>query len=79
MPSALAELLARAITQQLFGKSAPAGSLKLIPPKRLDIPEPESPIELPEKYRALIGQHDDHPGTGKGRRAIAREAALTLR
>jgi DNA (cytosine-5)-methyltransferase 1 len=75
VPSALAELLAREIARQLLGKQVAARPLTLIPPRRDDLPYPEPVLELPPKYRGLVGNHDEHPGTGKGRRAMARTGA----
>lgn len=68
VPSLIAEILAREIRTQLL--DAPAeGSLRLLPPRRLPVPNPEPVAPLPEKYLHLIGDHADHPGTGKGRGA----------
>lgn len=74
VPSLLAEVIAREIRMQLLGlktKSLP----KLLPPAR-SCPLPERLRAVPEKYHGLIGKHEDHPGTGKGRAALARTAAL---
>jgi DNA (cytosine-5)-methyltransferase 1 len=73
VPSLIAEVLARAIRRQLLG--APTRSaLRLMPPRRETVPMPEITGPVPEKYRHLIGKHDAHPGTGKGRAAIRRAA-----
>ena len=76
VPSALAERLALEIRSQLLGdKSANSAALSLIPKRRKVNPAHE-PIEaVPTKYRHLIGEHDAHPGTGKGYAAIRRQAA----
>jgi DNA (cytosine-5)-methyltransferase 1 len=75
VPSALAELLAREIGQQLLGTSRRRSPITLLPRKRDDVPEPERVTPLPSKYRALIGVHSEHPGTGRGRRAAERTRA----
>ena len=69
VPSALAEALAREIAQQLLGRKPASGPPMLIPPRRSEPPGPEAVLTLPSKYRALIGNHKEHPGTGKGPRA----------
>lgn len=76
VPSALAELLAREMRQQLLGGVVPSSPLTLLPKRRDDMPEPERVQPLPRKYRALIGDHSDHPGTGKGWRAVERTRAV---
>ncbi len=73
VPCALAEVLGRCILEQLLG-DRPSGALKLIPGRRLPVPVPEEPRAVPEKYLHLIGDHEPHPGTGKGYGALAREA-----
>jgi DNA (cytosine-5)-methyltransferase 1 len=69
VPSLLAEVLGREIRQQLLG-SAKRTRLKLLPPRREGIPAPEPTRAVPEKFWHLVGTHADHPGTGKGRRAL---------
>jgi DNA (cytosine-5)-methyltransferase 1 len=74
VPSLLAEILAREIRHQLL--DAPIASrLKLLPPLRRPVPSPEPVKRVPKKYAELIGDHPDHPGEGKGRRAAARNSA----
>jgi DNA (cytosine-5)-methyltransferase 1 len=69
VPSLIAEVLAREIRRQFFG--APLKTpLKLLPPKREDVPPPLKVARLPKKHHEHIGQHEAHPGTGKGRLAI---------
>lgn len=71
VPSLIAEVLAREIRAQLL--DAPmAGPLTLLPPLRTPVPPPERLALLPAKYRKLIGVHEAHPGTGKGRMAARR-------
>lgn len=76
VPSLIGEVLGREIRKQLLGKPA-RGPLKLMPPRRGNVPPAERPKPLPKKYRELIGVHAAHPGTGKGRQAQARRAAAT--
>lgn len=74
VPSLVAEVLARAIRKQLL--DAPArGRLKLLPPLREFVPPPVRLEAVPRKYHQYIGEHDAHPGTGKGRQALLRAAA----
>lgn len=73
VPSALAEVLARAIRRQVFGHRVQLGS-KLIPSRREPVPPPEEVADVPARYRELIGDHEAHPGTGRGYAAAAREA-----
>jgi DNA (cytosine-5)-methyltransferase 1 len=72
VPSALAEMLAREIRVQLLGERRNETELMLIPSKREDTPPPEPYQSVPARYRFLIGHHAEHPGTGKGARAIRR-------
>lgn len=76
VPSALGELLGREIGVQVLGAGAITKPLTLIPPRRNDLPEPEPIQPLPRKYRSLIDDHDEHPGTGKGHRAVNRAIAM---
>ena len=71
VPSALSEILARAIRAQLLGDEVEVKPT-LLRDRRRPLPEPERPEPVDEKYRSLIGDHDAHPGTGKGRAARKR-------
>jgi DNA (cytosine-5)-methyltransferase 1 len=68
VPSLIAEILAREIRAQLLDRPIKT-SLRLLPPKRGPVPPPEKLARLPVKYRKYIGEHEDHPGEGKGRTA----------
>jgi DNA (cytosine-5)-methyltransferase 1 len=68
VPSLLAEVIGRAVRQQLLGDRI-ARPLKLLPPVRSPTPESEGTQPVAEKYLALVGKHSPHPGTGKGNRA----------
>lgn len=69
VPSLLAEVLAREISVQLFHGKAPTEPPKLLPPLRPLTLKAEHPEPLPPKYTQMVGQHADHPGEGRGRRA----------
>lgn len=69
VPSLLTEVLGRAIREQLLGEPRVRGKLKLLPPDRSPAPAPEEIEAMPEKFLIRIGEHEAHPGTGKGYRA----------
>lgn len=68
VPSLLAEVLAREIAVQYFGM--PAHSLRMEMKRTRPIPAPEPTVKVPSKYLGLVGEHPDHPGTGKGKMAM---------
>lgn len=73
VPSALAEVIAREISAQAFGKLRMRAAPTLVPPAK-GAPPVEDPVQrVPQKYSVLIADHAAHPGTGKGRRAIQRD------
>jgi DNA (cytosine-5)-methyltransferase 1 len=73
VPSALAERLALAMRQQIFGDaSADPCSLTLLPKRRTDLPGPEPVRAVPRKYLSFKGKHEAHPGTGLGYAASKR-------
>ena len=76
VPSLLAEVLARAIENQLLGCQIPQDALKLMPAVQQVIPDPEPVAAVPKKYYALQGQHAPHPGTGRGNRASSWRALV---
>ena len=71
VPSLLVEILGCEIRRQLLDSPRRQRSLKLMPPERPGRPRPERTRPVPDRYHALIGDHADHPGEGKGRRARA--------
>jgi DNA (cytosine-5)-methyltransferase 1 len=71
VPSLLAEVVGRAIREQLLD-SPIASPLKLLPARRVPVPEPEPIAPVPERFRTLMGDHAAHPGTGRGHAAMAR-------
>ncbi len=67
VPSLLAEVLAREIRRQCFGDTIIAGRpLQLLPPRRPPPPRRHPVRPVPNSYLELIGNHEDHPGTGLG-------------
>src|SRR5262249_38079745 len=73
VPSLLVEVLAREIQRQLLGSPA-RGALRLLPPRRPRIPAPARTTSVPSEFMSLVGDHTEHPGTGKGRAARERLA-----
>ena len=67
VPSLMAEVIAREIRVQLLGLKV-RRPLRLLPPIRTPIPESEPVHPLPLRYQQLIGNHEDHPGEGRGRK-----------
>ena len=74
VPSLLAEVLAREIRAQLLGDKRAPGPLKLVPPVRYPVPDPELVAVAPSRYRKLIGDHPDHPGEGRRKSAPEMES-----
>lgn len=71
VPSALAEVLARALRKHLMGHNVDLAA-SLAPEPRLPLPEAEPARSVPRKYHHLVGEHEAHPGTGKGYAASRR-------
>ena len=71
VPALLAEVIAREVATQLFGSEFQRPLTLSIPPLR-PVPPAERLAAVPARFLPLAGQHDDHPGTGKGRAAVAR-------
>ena len=71
VPSLLAEVIGREIRRQFFADSRLPTIPRLLPPDR-GVPPSEEPVEpVPQRFRKLQGDHEAHPGTGKGNRAKA--------
>lgn len=66
-PPLLAEVLARAILQQLCG-TRDDSPLRYRIPRRRSVPEAERIQHVPARFRRLEGKHPAHPGTGLGPR-----------
>jgi DNA (cytosine-5)-methyltransferase 1 len=75
VPSLIAEVLAREVRRQFFNTPVKT-PLKLLPPKREEVPPPVKVAKLPKKYHLHIGHHEAHPGEGKGRLAVKLRAEL---
>ncbi|KMO12513.1 DNA cytosine methyltransferase [Methylobacterium indicum] len=79
VPSLLAEILARAIRQQILGMPLPSEApILAVGPAPIPTPRPERVAKVPRAYHALRGQHEAHPGTGKGYGAVARASRNLL-
>jgi DNA (cytosine-5)-methyltransferase 1 len=80
VPSLLAEILALEICRQLLGTKRRLAQPKLLPARRSAVPVPEALRPVSEKYHHLAGEHDDHPGEGRGpgRRRIEELAQMGL-
>lgn len=76
VPAAVGELLGKMVRRAVYGEEV-ADSLSLIPPLRDDCPPRHPTRKVPAKYLHLSGEHSDHPGPGKGPRAIQRTARAT--
>jgi DNA (cytosine-5)-methyltransferase 1 len=72
VPSLVGEILGREIRRQLL-ESPPRGRLELLPPVRRPIVRPERVCAVPAQYLSLVGKHEAHPGTGRGRQAAKRQ------
>ena len=78
VPSALAERLAIEIRRRLLrDRGSDRMSPTLVPPRNPSVPPPELVASVPRKYRHLQGEHEAHPGTGKGNRAKERKKRST--
>ena len=71
VPSLLAEVLARNIRKQFFGDKVTLEP-KLMPGSLGKAPAAKRKTPVPEKYLKNVGEVADHPGPGKGPRAILR-------
>lgn len=65
VPVALGELIGLEIRRQLLDDD-PGRGLTTIPEHRDDRPRAIRPARVPAHYLHLRGEHDDHPGAGKG-------------
>lgn len=72
VPSLLAEILAREIRRQLLGSTV-RKDLQLSIARRTRTPGPERVGRMPNRYKKLIGKHEDHPGEGRGIGAVRRK------
>lgn len=65
VPPAIGELLGLAIREQYFGLRS-RQALRLIPKSRAKPKKKLLPKKVPEKYKALVADHSEHPGIGRG-------------
>lgn len=71
VPSALAEVIGLSLAKML---GYPTNLRpRLVPGKRLPVPRRHPVQPVPQKYLELVGEHEAHPGTGKGYGALMRE------
>lgn len=77
VPPLVSEILGREIRRQLLGQRVTRRT-KLDCPPRAERPAPERTSSVPQKYLALRGRHDPHPGPGMGPGAIKRSTEITL-
>jgi len=78
VPSLMTEILGWSIRSQ-FLDGAEVVDFTLMPQKNGKAPVRERLKKVPEKYLDLVGNHDPHPGTGKGPSAIRRKAVIEKR
>jgi DNA (cytosine-5)-methyltransferase 1 len=76
--SLMGEVLGREIRHQFFGHKIDTSKLKLMPTNGVPCPIPKQTEEVADQYRALIGEHSAHPGTGLGPEALKRKAAAAV-
>lgn len=72
VPSLLAEVLATEISVQLLGRTRPNRGYQLGVKAATSSPPPSVVTPVPAQYLDLLGDHEAHPGTGKGRGARQR-------
>jgi DNA (cytosine-5)-methyltransferase 1 len=73
VPSLLAEVMGRAIREQLLDSYRFRKPLKLLLPRRTPVPAPERTKPVPKRFHVLAGAHAPHPGTGLGNGARRRQ------
>jgi DNA (cytosine-5)-methyltransferase 1 len=66
VPSLLAEVIAREIRGGLLKRPMRKKELRLLPPRREPVPQPERVAKVPSAYHFLVGDHAEHPGEGQG-------------
>lgn len=71
VPPLIGEIIGREIYRQWLNVHI-KGKLQYILPYQRNMPSPYTVFPIPEKYLSLIGEHESHPGVGKGPRAQAR-------
>jgi DNA (cytosine-5)-methyltransferase 1 len=77
VPSLLAEVLAREIRGQLLDSAVRTSKPRLrVEAAPEPPPPPECVLPVPKRYLQLRGDHEAHPGTGRGYSAVARPELL---
>lgn len=66
VPSLLAEVIGRSLICSLVGKPVPCKPLKLAIRRRKPLQKSERITSPSVRYLHMIGNHRDHPGTGRG-------------
>lgn len=79
VPSLLAEVLAREIRVQLLGRRIKRDPALARPAAGVSAPPAARPAAVPPGYHSLRGDHEAHPGTGRGFGAAGRAAARSGR
>jgi DNA (cytosine-5)-methyltransferase 1 len=72
VPSLLAEVVGREIRKQYFRQRLSSSVPLLLPPARPKCPAANPANKVPRKFLSLRNSETAHPGTGKGRGALAR-------
>jgi DNA (cytosine-5)-methyltransferase 1 len=77
VPSLLAEVLAREIRTQLLDRPVRTRQPRLSVEPAPKAPPPPEPVRaVPKRYLHLRGDHEAHPGTGRGYSAATRPELL---
>lgn len=76
-PPLLAEVIGRAIATQAFGISFRGKRLQYRIARRDSLPRATKATGVPEEYVSLEGDHEDHPGNGKGPKPRAESRVVT--
>lgn len=76
VPSLLAEVIGRAILEQFYGEAPASPTLEVKPLK--PIPAPELVAGVPREYLHLVGDHQAHPGTGRGYSRVATRSSRAI-
>lgn len=72
VPSLLAEVVGRELARQVFNRRPGSAAPRLLPPDRSPPPPPVRRKPVPSRFHDLRNQESEHPGTGKGHGALAR-------
>jgi DNA (cytosine-5)-methyltransferase 1 len=67
-PPRLAETIGRAIAQQVFGADLSGVPFRHATERAVHVPRARARAAISPSYEWMLGEHDDHPGVGKGPR-----------